>query len=149
MTRQTQAIDSIEAAARLRLVVARIHRILRQQATGGLGLAELSCMALINRRGPLPLGEIAARENLSAPTVTKTIARLERRGYIDRLSDPADRRVSLISLSPKGRALVEDVRSRRTAYLNKRLQELDASEMSTLLKALPILEALANEDHPR
>lgn len=104
-------------------------------------------MALINRRGPLPLGEIAARENLSAPSVTKTIARLERQGYIARLDDPADRRVSLISLSARGRALVDDVRSRRTAYLNQRLQELDASEISALVKALPILEALANEEN--
>ena len=141
-----QIPDTVDAAARLRLVVARMHRILRQQTTGGLSLTELSCLALVSRLGPMPLGEIAVQENLSAPTVTKTIARLEAKGYIDRLGDPSDRRVSLISLSARGIALVEEVRSRRTAYLNQRLRQLEASEMATLLEALPILEGLTREE---
>lgn len=140
------SIDTTDAAARLRLVVARLHRILRHQSMGGLGLTELSCLALVNRLGPMPLGEIALRENLSAPTVTKTIARLDAKGYIDRLGDPSDRRVSLISLSPRGIALLEEVRSRRTAYLHQRLQQLDRSDLSTLLRALPILEELTVEE---
>ena len=147
MNRQTtRATETIDAASRLRLVVARLHRILRQQAMGGLALTELSCLALVGREGPMPLGEIASKENLSAPTVTKTIARLEARGYIDRVGDPSDRRVSLISLSAKGAALIEEVRSRRTAYLHQRLQQLDRAELSTLLSALPILEALTTEE---
>lgn len=147
ISRQTsKSTDTIDAAARLRLVVARLHRILRQQAMGGLRLTELSCLALVGRLGPMPLGEIATRENLSAPTITKTIARLEAKGYISRLADPSDRRVSLISLSAKGMALIEEVRSRRTAYLNQRLQQLDNSQLAALVNALPILEALTTED---
>lgn len=109
-------------------------------------MTELSCLALVSRLGPLPLREIAVQENLSAPTVTKTIARLEAKGYIDRLGDPSDRRVRLISLSARGIALVEEVRSRRTAYLSQRLRQLEASELATLLEALPILEGLTREE---
>ena len=135
----------LETAARLRLVVARMQRLLRSQEMGGLSLTEASCLAVIGRRGPLPLNEVAASEHLSAPSVTKTISRMEEVGLIDRLTDPTDRRVSLVTLSKKGRALLDQIKSRRNAFLLLRLQELSASDLEVVEQALPILEQLAAE----
>ncbi|MGH8928953.1 MAG: MarR family winged helix-turn-helix transcriptional regulator [Acidimicrobiia bacterium] len=148
MSGKIQTISTLEVAARLRLAVARLQRIVRQQSMGGLNLAEGSCLAVIDRQGPLPLTEIASRENLSAPTITKIVTRLENRGLIERLSDPADRRVSLISISKAGKTLIERIRSERTAYLNRRLGELESQDLDRLLAVLPVLEALASE-HPQ
>ncbi|MGH8925200.1 MAG: MarR family winged helix-turn-helix transcriptional regulator [Acidimicrobiia bacterium] len=136
---------ALDTAARLRLVVARMQRLLRSQEMGGLSLTEASCLAVIGRRGPLPLNEIAASEHLSAPSVTKTVTRMEEAGLIDRLTDPTDRRVSLVTLSKKGRALLDQIRSRRNAFLLLRLRELSSSELETVEQALPILERLAAE----
>ena len=135
----------LETAARLRLAVARMQRLLRSQEMGGLSLTEASCLAVIGRKGPMPLNEIAASEHLSAPSVTKTITRMEEAGLIDRLNDPTDRRVSLVTLSKKGRALVDQIRSRRNAFLLLRLQELSPSDMEAVEQALPILERLSAE----
>ncbi|HKZ19015.1 MAG TPA: MarR family transcriptional regulator [Acidimicrobiia bacterium] len=135
----------LETAARLRLVVARMQRLLRSQEMGGLSLTEASCLAVIGRKGPMPLNEIAASEHLSAPSVTKTITRMEEAGLIDRLNDPTDRRVSLVTLSKKGRALVDQIRSRRNAFLLLRLQELSPSDLEAVEQALPILERLSAE----
>ncbi|HJU81430.1 MAG TPA: MarR family transcriptional regulator [Acidimicrobiia bacterium] len=135
----------LETAARLRLAVARMQRLLRSQEMGGLSLTEASCLAVIGRKGPMPLNEIAASEHLSAPSVTKTITRMEEAGLIDRLNDPTDRRVSLVTLSKKGRALVDQIRSRRNAFLLLRLQELSPSDLEAVEQALPILERLSAE----
>ncbi len=135
----------LETAARLRLAVARLQRLLRSQEMGGLSLTEASCLAIIGRRGPMPLNEIAASEHLSAPSVTKTITRMEEAGLIDRLTDPTDRRVSLVTLSKKGSALVDQIRSRRNAFLLLRLQELSPTDLAAIEQALPILERLSAE----
>jgi DNA-binding MarR family transcriptional regulator len=134
-----------EVAARLRLAVARLQRIVRQQAMGGLNLAEGSCLAIIDRHGPLSLSDVASRENLSAPTVTKIATRLEGQGLIERLTDPTDRRVSLVSVSKRGAALLDQLRSGRTAYLHRKLRELSTDDLNRLLAALPVLESLATE----
>ena len=112
---------------------------------GGLNLAEASCLAIIDRHGPMPLSDVASRENLSAPTVTKIVVRLEREGLIERLDDPSDRRVSLVAVSKHGAALLERLRSSRTAYLHRKLRELSAEDLHRLLEALPVLESLASE----
>ncbi|HEX5722963.1 MAG TPA: MarR family transcriptional regulator [Acidimicrobiia bacterium] len=135
----------LETAARLRLAVARLQRLLRSQEMGGLSLTEASCLAIIGRRGPMPLNEIAASEHLSASSVTKTITRMEEAGLIDRLTDPTDRRVSLVTLSKKGSALVDQIRSRRNAFLLLRLQELSPTDLAAIEQALPILERLSAE----
>jgi len=139
-----------DVAARLRLAVARLQRIVRQQAMSGLNLAEGSCLAIIDLHGPLSLSDVASRENLSAPTITKIVTRLESQGLIERLGDPNDRRVSLVAVSKNGAALLERLRSSRTAYLHRKLRQLSDEDLSRLLAALPVLEALATEhtEHP-
>jgi DNA-binding MarR family transcriptional regulator len=122
-----------------------MQRLLRNQEMGGLSLTEASCLAVIGRQGPLPLNEIAASEHLSAPSVTKTVARLEKAGLIDRVADPTDRRVSLVSLTKKGAALVDQIRSRRNAFLLLRLHELSPSDLRAVEEALPILERFVAE----
>jgi DNA-binding MarR family transcriptional regulator len=94
------------------------------------------------------LGEVASRENLSAPFITKIVTKLEDLGLVERAAVPGDRRVSLVSTTSDGEALLEDVRTRRTAYLNRRLSRLDSGEIEALIGALPILERLATEDEP-
>ena len=151
-TSPPETSQTADMAVRLRLAVARLQRIVRQQAMGGLNLAEGSCLAVIDRHGPLPLSDVASRENLSAPTITKIVTRLEGQDLIERLADPNDRRVSLVAVSRKGSALLERLRRSRTAYLDRRLHELSDDDLARLLAALPVLESLANEhveDQPR
>lgn len=143
--KQTVDDHTLELASRLRLAVGRLQRRLRNQDMGGLSLTEISCLAAIRRLGPTPLGEIGASEHLSPPAVTKTVARFESAGLIRRLSDPTDRRVSLVTLSPKGEALVDQIRRSRNAFLHLRLDELSEPERASIEAALPVLERLANE----
>ena len=63
-TRRTGSEPDLELAARLRLVVARTARRLRQEAGTDLGPAQTSALATIERHGPLAPSELAERERV-------------------------------------------------------------------------------------
>jgi len=73
------------------------------------------------------------------------IARLEESGLIDRAGDPADRRSSLVSVTPDGRALLRRLRANKEAFLARRLDRLDADELAVLDRAAEILEKVLAE----
>src|SRR5918992_5084704 len=92
-----------DLASRLRLDIARMARRLRQEAGAGLSPSQTAALATIERHGPLTPSELALRERVQRPTVTRVLARLEEAGLIVRAADPTDRRSALLSASPAGR----------------------------------------------
>jgi DNA-binding MarR family transcriptional regulator len=134
-----------QLATRLRLAVGRLHRRIRL-ASNDIPPLQLSTLVSIEEHGPLRLGELAAREAVTAPTMTRVLAGLDERGLIVRTPDPEDARSVRVSLSRRGRTVLEDVRSRRTALLDARLARLTPQQRAALVAALPALEALVTED---
>jgi DNA-binding MarR family transcriptional regulator len=135
-----------DLAVRLRLVIARTARRLRQQAGEELSPSQAAALATIDRHGPLTPSELAVRERIQRPTATRLIARLEQAGFVDRTRDPDDRRSSVVALTPAGRELLARVRTRKDAYLSRRLRDLDADERATLDRAAAILERVLEGD---
>jgi DNA-binding MarR family transcriptional regulator len=133
-------------AAGLRIAVARTARRLRQEAGGALSPTLNAALATIERHGPLTPSELAARERVQRPTATKLVARLEADGWVARTADPTDGRSSLIAITPAGRALLKQLRSRKDLFLAQRLRALPAEDRATLERATRILEALLEED---
>src|ERR671918_2163462 len=122
--------DFSELASRLRLAIARTARRLRQEAGTDLGPASTSALATIERHGPLTPSELAEHERVRRPTATRIVARLEEAGLVERASDPSDGRMSLVSASADGRALLRRMRTRKDAYLSRRLRDLEANEVA-------------------
>jgi DNA-binding MarR family transcriptional regulator len=135
-----------DLAVRLRYAVTRTARRLRQEAPVGLTPSQGAALSTVEQYGPLTPSELAQRERVQRPTVARMLAGLEERGLVQRAPDPADRRSALISLTPAGRALLDDVRTRKAAYLAGRLEELNDEERATLDRAAAILEALLEGD---
>ena len=135
-----QISSQADLAVRLRLVIARTARRLRQEAGEELSPSQAAALATLDRHGPLTPSELAVRERIQRPTATRLIARLEEAGLVDRARDPQDGRSSLVALSPAGRDLLARVRTRKDAYLSRRLRDLDADERATLDRAAAILE---------
>ena len=133
-------------ASRLRLVVTRMARRLRQQADSSVSPTQLSVLATVERRGPLPLGDLAAIERVQPPTITAAVTRLVDQGLVTRRSDDDDRRVVRVEITPDGRRLLERSRSRKTAYLERRLAALAPAEVATLTAAAEILERVLEEE---
>jgi DNA-binding MarR family transcriptional regulator len=135
-----------DLATRLRLAVTRTARRLRQEGTVGFTASQGALLATIERHGPLTPSELAQRERVQRPTVTRMLARLEEDGIVQRAADPADGRSFLVSLTPAGLELLHEVRSRKDAYLARRLSELDDEERTALARAADVLEHLLEGD---
>jgi DNA-binding MarR family transcriptional regulator len=140
-----RTISQADLAVRLRLVIARTARRLRQEAGEELSPSQGAALATIGRHGPLTPSELAVRERVQRPTATRVIARLEETGLVDRTQDPVDRRSFVVALTPEGRELLARVRNRKNAYLARRLRDLDADERATLDRAAAILERVLEE----
>jgi DNA-binding MarR family transcriptional regulator len=132
-----------EVAHRLRLATARLARLLRQQAGTGLSPSQQSVLASIDLKGSLTLGELAAIEQVAPPTITKIVSKLEDDGLVVRTVDDRDRRVARVSISEVGQARLDQSRSRRDAWLTRRLEQADPADIARLADALDVLEALA------
>jgi DNA-binding MarR family transcriptional regulator len=129
-------------AAQLRLVITRTARRLRQQAGTDLGPSQTSALASVERHGPLTPSELARIERVQRPTATRIVARLEEAGLVERVADPTDGRSFTVSINADGRALMNKLRTRKNAYLARRLRGLDQEDLATLDRAAEILEDL-------
>jgi DNA-binding MarR family transcriptional regulator len=138
--------SDIELAARLRPVLVRMARRLRQESGTDLSPSLATALATIDRRGPLTPSGLAEIERVRRPTATRMVARLEAKGLVLRTTDPGDGRVSLVSTSPAGSALLKKIRGRKNAYLARRLRELSDDEAADLERAAAILERLLEEE---
>src|SRR5687768_15445856 len=131
-----------DLASRLRLDISRMARRLRQEAGAGLSPSQTAALATIECHGPLTPSELADRERVQRPTVTRVLARLEEAGLVDRAADPQDRRSSLVTVSAEGRALLDEVRARKDAFLARRIDALEPSDREALERAAAILERM-------
>jgi DNA-binding MarR family transcriptional regulator len=139
-------LGEAELAARLRLVLNRLARRLRNQTPEDLSPSLTSALVTIELQGPITLGRLAACERVTPPSITRMVATLERLGLVLREADPGDRRVARVSLTSEGQRTVLRTRTRKTAYLAKRLHKLDESERAVVRTALPVLERLLEDD---
>jgi len=128
-------------AERLALVAGRLNRRM-QAATGGLSHGLLSALAVIAKRGPLRLSDLAQLEGVSAPSMTRTVAELEARGYVVRSPHPVDGRAVLVAAADAGTAAILDARSARAQVVAELLASLDEADAAVIAAALPALERL-------
>ena len=138
------------AVARLRLVLARLYRQMAQASSEDreLTFSQLSALARTGEYGPLRIGELAAHEQVAAPSLTRTVHPLAAAGLIRKEPDPSDGRSWLVSITPAGRELLGKVRRERSELLSRRLSRLTPEQLDTLLAALPVLELLQTEPKP-
>jgi DNA-binding MarR family transcriptional regulator len=134
--------EQVELAARLRLAVGRLHRRIRIDGRESIPPLQLSALVTIEQHGPLRLSELARREAVTAPTMSRVLAALDEQGLVIRTPDPNDARGVLIVVSAEGAARLQEVRSHRTALIARRLARLDDEQRAALTAALPALEAL-------
>jgi len=135
-------LSASELAARLRIVVMRLHRRLRAEAGDELSPTLVAALVSIERHGPLTLGRLAELERVTPPSITRVVAKLERAGLVTREVDASDRRVSRVGITPEGAGLLQRSRRRKAAYLAQRFDTLAPADLAVVRDALPILELL-------
>lgn len=90
-------------------------------------------------------GELAIRERVRPPSMTRVIASLADMGFVDRAPHPIDGRQVLVSVSESGAELVKAARRARQEWLAERLATLNRSERDILRSAADLMLALVDE----
>lgn len=97
----------------------------------------------------VPLSYICQEMVADNSNLTRLVDRLETRGLVRRAPDPRDRRVTLVQLTPEGKALIDELRPRHRAYVERRMSQLTPDQLDALYGAMATLyDALDREEHP-
>ncbi len=137
-----QVVDRAQVAARLSVAVGRLNRRIRPSGHG-LSLGLLSTLSSVVRSGPVRPSDLARTEMVAAPTLTRLIAELERRGFVVRRPDPADGRSYLVEATGLGADAVARAVAERADHVGALLTDLTDEQVAALAAALPALEATA------
>jgi DNA-binding MarR family transcriptional regulator len=108
-------------------------------------------LVLLENRGEQTMSQLAVAFDLDASTVTRQIAPLERRGFVERKRSSEDRRATLVSITESGRAERELVRRARIAHMQDRLADWPdekVHQLSTLIDELNTTLAEASGAEP-
>ncbi len=131
-------------AGELRVALVRSVRRLRlERSSEEITDGQYSVLAALSKLGPLTPGDLAERDHVQPPSMTRTVGRLVEMGLVARGDHPTDRRQVLVSITEAGEREVRETRRRRDAWLSKRLAELTPSERATLAEAAEILRRIA------
>src|SRR5580692_2321269 len=134
-----------DIAGRLRRAVNRLQRRLRQESLGGLSPAQASALGSVSRHGNPTLGELAAIEQVQPPTITRIVAGLTEDGMVTRLADATDRRSARVRITPAGERALERMRTRKNAFLRRRLDQLSEEEQQQSADLVAFLEHLLEQ----
>ncbi|MDX6511975.1 MAG: hypothetical protein QOE36_1479 [Gaiellaceae bacterium] len=135
--------DPIVLANELRPVLLKLNRELRRE-THSLGVTggQASLLYVIAGAPGIGVRDLAARERMSAPGMSKYVGKLEEAGFVARAPVGGDRRRIGLHVTPEGQRVLRSVKSRRTAWLAARLRSLDPDEIEALDAAVAPLRAL-------
>jgi len=139
--------DIAALAEALRPTVLRLSRHLRKQAEPvGLSAIDALLIGLILTYEGVGVSELADREQMSRPTMSAHIKRLESAGWVARgAPDPEDRRRVGLVVTEAGRAAREAVRRRRNDWLAQKLAALSPEARAAVQAALVPLAEIAGE----
>ena len=140
---QTTKLDTLTIADRLRPVLLQVGRELRRESRDvGVSPEQVSLLVAIKYAPGIGVRDLAVRERVSAPAISKHVDRLERDGLAVRTPSADDRRRVGLTLTDEGQRVLRRVRSRRTAWLATRLKELSDEELRAIDAAIQPLRGL-------
>jgi DNA-binding MarR family transcriptional regulator len=144
--RRGQGAEAHAIAERVHSAAIRLLRRLRKSdAAQGLSGPKSSALSVLVFGGPQTLKDLAAAEQVRAPTMSRLVAEMEAEGLATKTDDKSDRRVVRIAATAKGKALLEAGRERRLEVLTAQVDGLTRAEREALQRAADILARLNRE----
>ena len=140
----------LETANRLYSSVSRLfHRLRVTRADGGLSMAKLGVLSQVHREGVATATMVAGCLGIQPQSLTRLLADAENEGFIQRHQDPADKRRSLIEITPAGmRLLTEEARKRETRLAAAMIRALTPTEQELLRLAGSLMDRVADAIEP-
>ncbi|MBT2553967.1 MarR family winged helix-turn-helix transcriptional regulator [Arthrobacter sp. ISL-5] len=127
----------------LRTAVMRTSRRLRVEATGDVITPGQYTVLAQLRNGPQTLRELAEREHVQAPSMTRIVNALTDQGFATRTVHPGDGRQIQVGITPAGEDVLAEAREQRTAWLAQRVAGLSEEDRLILSRAAHIMQQLS------
>ncbi|NYT35565.1 MarR family transcriptional regulator [Allopusillimonas soli] len=102
----------------------------------GLTAMQWRPLALIRYRGVNTPAELSRHSYIDTGAMTRTLDRLEAKGFLGRHRSPEDRRVVQVELTQAGMEVAEQILPAVAATLNAHLQGFSKTEVDTLIDFL-------------
>ena len=134
-----------------RLHSAAIHllrRLRRTDSAAGLTAPQLSVLSVLVFGGAMNLTDLAAAEQVRAPTMSRLVSDLVALGLVERTTSTRDARAVRIAASDHGRGLLDQGRNLRLGALTRSVQALSPEEQALLAQAVGLLSRIASEKDP-
>lgn len=132
-------------AADLLSVVARLNRLATQRVKLELPYAQARLLSTIEDQDAARISDLAAMDHCSQPTMTTQVRRLEDSGLVSRITDPADARAVLISITDRGREVLARVRVDRGAIIDPYLERLPGNDRDSLVDAVRVMRRILDD----
>lgn len=130
-----------DMASGLHSAAIRLLRMVRREdKLTGISPPRLSALSVLVFGGPMSLAELAAAEEVKAPTMSRIVEGLVGEGLATREADPGNRRKVRIAATAEGKRRLEGGRQRRVRALTERLRRLADSEQRALARGVEVLE---------
>jgi DNA-binding MarR family transcriptional regulator len=137
--------DDAAAVNSLRSALMRLSRRLKHQRVDeSLSPTEMSVLGTLTNCGSATPGELARKEHVQPPSMTRIVALLETKGLVSLEPHPEDRRQKVVRQTERAEVMLEESRRKRNAFLAHLVEGLDEDEWAKLRAAAPVLERLAH-----
>jgi DNA-binding MarR family transcriptional regulator len=108
----------------------------------GLTLPQYDVLATLGNTSGMMMSQLAEKTLVTKGTLTGIVDRLEKKGLVQRIVPPDNRRCFIVKLTPAGEQLFEAVFPEHTAYLKQRFDRLDASTLQEIRRSLQQLREI-------
>jgi DNA-binding MarR family transcriptional regulator len=134
--------DSAQTADRLRPVLLRLARELRREVHAfDLSGHQISLLSQVEGQPGIGVSRLAELERVSKPAISTKVDRLVELELLERTT-AEDRRCVGLTVTPAGKKMLKDVRKRRNAWLDQRLEQLSPKGRAAIAAAIEPLREL-------
>jgi DNA-binding MarR family transcriptional regulator len=111
----------------------------------GMSVPQFSILMQLHYRGACDISGISDRFEISSAAASQLVEKLVQSGLIGRAERPGDRRVRDVTLTGKGRRLVEHGIEERYRWVDELTSRLNAEQRTKVAEALTILTEASAE----
>jgi MarR family transcriptional regulator, 2-MHQ and catechol-resistance regulon repressor len=135
------ASDEVKQSLKLFIVLSRAHKAINEATNQfiqkhGVNPTEFAVLELLYHKGRQPLQQIGNKILLASGSITYVVDKLEKRGFLARISCPKDRRVTYAEITEAGANFMSELFPEHELQLHELLSALSVEEKQIAIDLL-------------
>jgi MarR family 2-MHQ and catechol resistance regulon transcriptional repressor len=132
---------NVQKSLKLFVVLSRAYKVINEETNewiyeNGMNPTEFGVLELLYHKGPQPLQQIGNKILLASGSITYVVDKLEKKGLVERIACPTDRRVTYAAITEKGKNFIEEVFPKHAENIHSLMSVLNDEEKDTAIRLL-------------